>query len=250
MSISTETAGSEENPTIIFVHGAGGSAATWFMQLKSLSSDFHVVAIELNGHGKSPNRNEKDTTESYLADIKEIVSKYPESVLAGHSMGGMLSQLFALNFPDMIRGIILIGTGAKLRVHPTIFDMLENNFDQYVNAAASFMFYEDTSKELIEASKVEIRKCKPTIISRDFAACNQFNIMDSVTMIAVPALILVGEQDVMTPVKYSEYLRDKIPNSKLHIIKKAGHSVMLEKPEELNAHIKDWMSTITQGNSF
>ena len=244
MSINVERAGNEDAPVIIFVHGAGGSSATWFMQLRGLSNDFHIVALELNGHGISPDRFEDNTTESYLADIYEIVKQYEKPVLAGHSMGGALSQLFALKHPEMISGIILIGTGAKLRVIPVIFDMLDNNFEEYVDAIGNFMFFEETSAELIEASKIEIRKCKPSIISRDFAACDVFNIMDVLSDILLPSLILVGKQDLMTPAKYSNYLHEKLPNSTLHVIDNAGHSVMLEQPRKFNSYIKEWMSTL------
>ena len=244
MTINVETRGDSDAPVIIFIHGSGGSAATWFMQLKGLSKDFHVVAIELNGHGKSPDQSASNTTDSYLADIEQIVSKYNRPVIGGHSMGGMLAQLFALKHPDLIGGIILVGTGARLRVAQFIFDTLDNNFDEYVEGAGNFMFHEDASKDLIDASKYEIRKCNPVVIRRDFAACNEFDIMDRVSEISLPTLILVGGQDIMTPVKYSEYLHDKISNSTLHVIEKAGHSVMLERFEEFNSHVKDWMESL------
>ena len=244
MSINVDRAGDEDAPVIIFVHGSGGSSATWFMQLKGLSNDFHIVAIELNGHGNSPDRADENTMESYLTDIDGIITQYEKPVLAGHSMGGALSQLYALRHPEKISGIILIGTGAKLRVFPLIFDMLENNFEGYVEAVGSYMFCEETSTELIEASKNEIRKCKPGIINRDFAACNNFDIMEMISDISLPALILVGEQDLMTPVKYSNYLHEKLPNSTLHVIENAGHSVMLEQPGQFNAHVKEWMNAL------
>ncbi len=244
MPIYVERAGDEDAPVIIFVHGAGGSAATWFMQLKGLSNDFHIIALELNGHGKSPDLSKENTIESYLTDIDEIVTQYEKPVLAGHSMGGALSQLYALRHSDKIEGIIIIGTGAKLRVAPLIFDMLENNFEGYVDAAGSFMFCEETSAELIEASKIEIRKCKPSIINRDFAACDGFDVMEMISDISLPALILVGEKDIMTPVKYSKYLHEKLPNSTLHVIENAGHSVMLEQSVQFNAYIKEWMNAL------
>jgi len=243
MVVHTVTKGDLSKPPIIFIHGAGGSSATWIMQLRQLSSEFHIVAIDLNGHGMTPDKSESNTTESYLSDIEEVVRKFDRPVLAGHSMGGMLSQLFVLKFPELVSGIILIGTGAKLRVAQFIFDALENNFDAYVESTGNFMFDENASEELIEASKKEIRKCKPSIIYRDFEACNQFDIMDKVSKISVPTLILVGNQDIMTPVKYSEYLHEKIPHSTLHTIDKAGHSIMLEQAETFNAKIIEWMKS-------
>ena len=106
------------------------------------------------------------------------------------------------------------------------------------------MFDEHASEELREASKKEIRKCKPSIIHRDFIACNEFDIMDKVSDISVPTLILVGNQDVMTPAKFSEYLHDRIPKSTLYTIDRAGHSVMLEQADEFNTRIKEWMRSI------
>ena len=244
MSVNFEDTGDPENTTIIFVHGAGGSAATWFMQLKGLSSDYHVVAIELNGHGKSPDRAEEDSVHSYLHDIHEVISKYDKPILAGHSMGGALTQLYALNHPEYLSGIILVGTGAKLRVTPMVFNLLDNDFEGYVEAVGNFMFHEDASEEMIEASKHEVRKCPPQIIHRDFELCDKFDIMDKVSQIKIPTLILVGDADMMTPVKYSTYLKDKIEDSVLHVIEGAGHSVMLEKFGVFNELIANWMRDI------
>ncbi len=241
MSVHCEETGDPGKKTIIFVHGAGGSAATWFMQLRGLSSNYHVVAIELNGHGKSPDRAEEDSVHSYLHDIHKVVSKFDKPILGGHSMGGALTQLYSLAHPENLSGIILVGTGAKLRVTPLVFDLLENNFDGYVEAIGSFMFHENTSNEVIEASKHEVRKCPANIISRDFELCDNFDIMDKVSQIGLPTLIIVGDGDAMTPIKYSTYLHEKIKGSVMHVIRTAGHSVMLEQFGIFNEYVTDWV---------
>jgi pimeloyl-ACP methyl ester carboxylesterase len=245
MSLNYEEAGDPTKKTIVFVHGAGGSSATWFMQLRGLSSDYHVVAIELNGHGLSPNRDEEDILHSYLHDIHEVVTKFEKPFLAGHSMGGALTQLYALNHPENLGGIILVSTGARLRVNPMVFNLLDNDFEGYVEAVGNFMFHEDTSEEMIEASKHEVRKCPVQIIRRDFELCDKFDIMETVSQINVPALILVGEDDVMTPMKYSAYLKDKIAGSIMQVIEAAGHSVMLEQFGVFNELIVNWVNSIT-----
>ena len=241
MSVNIEEIGNPEDRSIIFVHGAGGSAATWFMQLRGLSIDYHVVAIELNGHGKSPDRAEKDIVHSYLHDIHEVVAKFDKPILAGHSMGGALTQLYALNHSENLCGIILVGTGARLRVSPIVFDLLDNDFEGYIKSLGHFMFHEDTSEEMIEASKHEVRKCPASIIRRDYDLCNNFDIMEKVSQIKLPTLIIVGEEDFMTPVKYSKYLHDKIEGSVIHVIKTGGHSVMLEQSGSFNRLIADWV---------
>lgn len=244
MSVNYEEAGDPAKKTIIFVHGAGGSSATWFMQLRGLSSDYHIVTLELNGHGKSPDRSEEDIFHSYLHDIHEVVTNFDRPFIAGHSMGGALTQVYALNHPENLSGIILVGTGAKLRVTPIVFNLLENDFDGYVEAVGNFMFHEDTSEEMIEASKHEVRKCPPQIIHRDFELCDKFDIMDKVAKIKSPTLILVGDADMMTPVKFSTYLKDKIEGSVMHVIEGAGHSVMLEKFGVFNELIANWVKEL------
>ncbi|MFW9808543.1 MAG: alpha/beta fold hydrolase [Candidatus Thorarchaeota archaeon] len=244
MQINYDEMGDPTKKTIIFVHGAGGSAATWFMQLRGLSDDYHVVAIELNGHGGSTDRAEQDIRRSYLEDIHEIVSQFSKPVLGGHSMGGALTQLYALTNPDNLSGIILVGTGAKLRVTPIVFDLLENNFEGYVEAIGNFMFHDDTSTEIIDASRKEVMKCPAEIISRDFKMCDNFDIMESVSKIKLPTLIIVGEGDVMTPIKYATFLHEKIEGSEMHVISSAGHAVMLEQSSIFNKYVKNWIEKL------
>jgi pimeloyl-ACP methyl ester carboxylesterase len=244
MSINFEEMGDSTKKTIIFVHGAGGSAATWFMQLRGLSSDFHIVAVELNGHGKTPDREEEDILHSYLHDVHEVVSKYEKPVLAGHSMGGALTQLYALNHPEQLAGIILVGTGAKLRVTPVVFESLDNDLEIYVNLTGQFMFHENTSEDIKEASMHEVRKCPVNIIRRDFELCDKFDIMDKVSLIRLPTMIIVGDSDIMTPVKYSSYLQEHIEGSTLKVIEGAGHAVMLEQSTVFNRHIQEWVNSL------
>jgi pimeloyl-ACP methyl ester carboxylesterase len=240
MKINVERAGPNDGHDIVLVHGAGGSAATWFMQLKGLGDVFRVHALELNGHGESEDRNESDTRHAYLEDVDSVTSEISRPILGGHSMGGALTQLYALSHPNSVSGIVLIGTGARLRVAPGIFDLLENDFDTYVQALGGFMFDSRADPRLIEASRVEASRCSPEVISRDFRMCDEFDIMREVSHISVPALVIVGESDVMTPPKYSQFLADSIEGAELRIIPEAGHAVMLEQPGMVNSAIKEW----------
>lgn len=244
MTVHYEESGTSNDETIIFVHGAGGSSATWTMQLRGLSTRMHVISIDLNGHGATALRRERDVFDSYLHDIQSVVSLFPKPILAGHSMGGALTQSFALQHPELLRGIVLAGTGSKLRVSPAIFEMLENDFERYVKAVAQFMFDESTSQEIVSASQAEVRKCPVEVITRDFAVCDSFNLMGRVNEIKLPALIIVGESDQMTPVKYSQYMHQQIQNSKLEVLPQAGHAVMLEQAGRFNETLLDWVPSL------
>jgi pimeloyl-ACP methyl ester carboxylesterase len=159
-------------------------------------------------------------------------------------MGGALTQLYTLEKSTELRGIILVGTGARLRVNPMIFNLLENDFEGYVNAVGEFMFHSDTDETIKEASKAEVRKCPASIIHKDFGFCNEFDIMENVSDINLPALVIVGENDVMTPTKYSKFLVDRIKGSQMHIVPNAGHSVMLEQWEFFNDIAVKWYQNL------
>jgi pimeloyl-ACP methyl ester carboxylesterase len=244
MQVHYEERGNKNLRPIIMIHGAGGSSATWFMQHKGLSENLHVIALDLNGHGRTQDRSDENIVDSYLQDIDSVASQYEKPILAGHSMGGALAQLYALQNSDKLNGLVLVATGAKLRVANMVFDLLDTDFEGYLSAVEEFMFHKNTSKDLIEASVAEVRKCSVPVIRRDFELCNAFNIMDRQKEIQIPTLIIVGAQDMMTPVKYSQYLHSQIENSKLLVIENAGHMVMLEQSSKVNQEILSWANNL------
>ena len=85
----------------------------------------------------------------------------------------------------------------------------------------------------------------PAVMLSDFLCCDKFDIMEKVHQIKLPTLIICGESDVMTPVKYASYLGAKIANSKVVIVPGAGHFVLAEKPEVVNKAIGDFLAGIS-----
>jgi pimeloyl-ACP methyl ester carboxylesterase len=264
LKVHIDESGKKNQVTMIYVHGAGGSSKVWSMQLSeralgtgtssvspprgtqriqpnALALKTHQIALDLNGHGRTPDRRPSDVTESYLEDIDAVVSSCKKPILVGHSMGGALSQLYALKSPGKLGGLVLVGTGARLKVAQMIFDFLDKDPNAYFNAMPKFMFDESTPKTVIEASQAEARKCSVPTIRRDFEVCNAFDLMQEVSRITMRSLIIVGDSDVMTPVKYANYLHEKIAGSELRTIPQAGHAVMLERPSQFNTAIIDWL---------
>jgi pimeloyl-ACP methyl ester carboxylesterase len=84
-------------------------------------------------------------------------------------------------------------------------------------------------------------KIGPVVLLSDFLCCDKFDIMTRVQDIKVPTLIICGTEDIMTPPKYSEFLAAKIPGSKHVLVEGAGHSIALEKPDEVNKVIREWL---------
>ncbi len=227
---------------IIFIHGSGGNSHTWKNQLAKLDTIYNLIAIDLPSHDQSDNFSEL-SLELYVDVVKNLVKtlKLKEVVLAGHSLGGAVIQSYYFKYPDEVSALILIGTGARLRVSPIILTSLQNNFQEFLEGLPIGAFYRRTSKEIINEYMTETSKTDPQVTYRDFKICDEFDVMDKMSLIDVPSLIICGNEDRLTPPKYSKFFHEKLKISELIIIDKASHMVMLEKPEELNQAIKEFI---------
>ena len=235
-----------EGPALLLVHGSGGDHTVWGHQLQGLKTHFTVAALDLNGHGKSAHRDGDALTE-YAADVQAVMDQLERpTVVIGHSLGGAVAQTLALQRPSSLRGIGLIATGGKLRVHPDLLATIDRDLDEAADVLAQWLFSESASDDLREKARTQMKANGQAELARDFRACDAFNLLDRLHQIDAPALVIVGEQDRMTPMKYSEHLREAIPNAYLRVIEGAGHMVMLERPDVLNDAITDFMDQLEE----
>lgn len=237
-----EIRASGKSKALIFIHGSGGNLNTWKNQF-GLDVNYDIVALDLPSHDKSENFPNL-SLDMYVEVVHQLINNlgYESVILCGHSLGGAIIQQYYFTYPEDISGLILCNTGGKLRVAPLIFDSLKNNYAKFLADLPAGAFYRTTPKELIELYIKETSKISAEVTYTDFKICDGFDVLNKLDTIEIPCLIIVGKQDQLTPVKYSEFFHDKIKNSELHIINKAGHLVMLEKPTEFNQAIKDFIT--------
>jgi pimeloyl-ACP methyl ester carboxylesterase len=153
--------------------------------------------------------------------------------------------MFALLYPDDLEALVLVGTGARLRVKPEILTGIENRFEATVRLINDYAFSNKAPRELIQRGVETMLKTSPGVLLGDFTSCDQFDIMEQVANIQVPTLVLCGSDDLLTPPKYSQYLAKKIKNAKLDIIDGAGHMVMIERPEEFNRSVREFLKAVS-----
>jgi len=229
---------------IILVHGSGGCGDIWRYQTDYFP-DSHAVNLPGHPHNQIPESVE-ECVEWLNKYIKE--KGFKDVVLAGHSFGGAIVLMYALKYPQELKGIIIIGSGAKLRVdHSTYLAPCEEAIkgDPHRWHEMIEEMYRltpaDYGREIIEKQKA----IGPAVMLNDFLCCDKFDIMDRVHEIKLPALIICGESDVWTPVKYANYLGAKITNSRVVIVPQSGHFVFAEKPEVVNKAIEDFVKALS-----
>lgn len=231
--------------TIFFVHGSGGSHQMWIPQMEYLSLKYNTVAINLPGHGLGERKGET-TIAGYVKAVQDLIVglDLKRVVLAGLSMGGAIAQEFALIYPEKLSAIILFSTGAKLKVMPGIFEILRNNFEGYISFLPQFAFANSTPLEIIAPALEQARKCNPEVIYGDFEACDKFDLRARVKEIKIPCLIFSGTEDKLTVPKYQDYLHEQIQGSKLIRFENAGHLLNLEKLQEVNKSIEEFIDSL------
>ncbi len=232
----------ESKNVIIFIHGSGESSYTWKEQMENLNISYNLIAIDLPSHINSDEFSGL-SLDLYVDVIRHLIKSlnYDNVILCGHSLGGAITQQYYFTYPKEISGLILCGTGGRLRVAPIILNSLRTNYQEFLDSLPAGIFYRKTPRELIDNYVQETSKIKAEVTYEDFKICDNFDTIDKTDSIEVPCLIIVGNQDKMTPVKFSQFFLDKIKNSDLNVINDAGHMVMLEKPSEVNKSIENFI---------
>ena len=229
-----------DQPTLIFIHGAGGDKKQWHYQYEYFrTKGFGVLALSLPGHGKT-HHSPSNSISDYAKEVYLLIShlKLRNFVLIGHSMGGGICLSYVLAFSSLLpTKLILIGTGAKLNVAPVFFELLDSDFNQALRLMGKFSYATATSVDIKQINQDILAKNGPEILIQDLKACQQFDVRDRLEEITIPSLIISGEEDNMTPLKFSEFLHQKLTNSQLVRVPDAGHFVFQEASNETNNYI-------------
>ena len=235
---------------LVLVHGFLGSTDMWRPQIKYFQDKYRIFAPALPGFGKSNKLKSTDSIENMANTILEVLdSKHIDKFyLLGHSMGGMIVQEMAKIAGEKILKLICYGTGPRGDI-PGRFETIDQSRDKLkINGlkntayriAKTWFIEEDRAKYFYlceEAGK------QTTVEAADngLVAMKNWNGVKNLQNIKNKTLIVWGEQDKAYNLNQVETLNDNIPNSRLKIIKGCSHNVHLEKPDEFNITVEEFL---------
>ncbi|MBT3558343.1 MAG: alpha/beta fold hydrolase [Rhodospirillales bacterium] len=252
--------------TIVLIHGLSEERSAWKRQIAFLSDHMNVVAYDVRGFGSSPVGAGNGTVHQMADDLAQIVSAQDGSnggtgsvYLCGFSMGGVISQRFALDFPDLCSGLILIASSCVVG-HPgaefftqRLSDVEAGGLDT-LNATntsdARGCFAPD--KESNEPLIAEYQKLRTEAVrdvngylnaGRAMLRLNTEPMIQDLGAIQHPTLVIAGELDPFCPPRASEMITDGIPSAEMCVIPAVGHCLHWEEPDVTNNLIKEFVDT-------
>jgi pimeloyl-ACP methyl ester carboxylesterase len=259
-----------EGDVIIFIHGLGSYLPAWRKNIDSLKSDYRCIAIDLPGYGKSSKLPHSGKMTYYASVVKEFADKLglKEVTLAGHSMGGQISMIAGLNYPDLVKNIILIApagfekfTEGQKQWFRNVMTLegVKNTMaeDIQTNLAVNFYNMPDDAEFMI-IDRIAMRSADDfehycyAVVQSVNGMVNE-PVIDLLPKISQPTLIIFGENDNLIPNRFlnpgktkkiADIGKGKIPDSQLIMVKKAGHFVQFEKPEEVNGAIRQFLKQV------
>lgn len=225
---------------LVFIHGSGACGDVWHYQKQHFRD---ADTLDLPGH---PAGILCTSIEEYSDWLHEYMRgrKYENVVLAGHSLGGGIALMHAYKYPQDLKAIILVGSGARLRVLPLIIDTIKNKLDDVDGWMKEFVdpLYATVDEKVLRLLMPKLRAVGPAAQLNDFLCCDKFDIMDKVSGIGLHVHCIVGDQDNMTPPKYAQYLVKSMPHCGMTVIEGATHLGFLEKPEQVNKAIEGFLT--------
>jgi pimeloyl-ACP methyl ester carboxylesterase len=219
-------------PAVILIHGAGGNHLYWPPEIRRMQGQ-RLYALDLPGHGKSEGIGRQS-----IADYARCVQVFMDSlkihkaVFVGHSMGGAVALWLGIHNPSRTLGLGLVGTAPRLRVSSELLfnSSTPATFPLAVKAAVDQAFSAQVDPRTKELAAQRMSEVRFSVLNGDFQACNVYDESNLLGRVKAPTLIICGTEDKLTPLRYSQAMRERIKKSLLQAVDGAGHNVMLEQP--------------------
>lgn len=234
-----------QGPPLILLHGLGSSRNDWLMQLMVLVPRYRTVAVDLRGHGHSPKPPGPYRMALLAADVARLMTRldaHPAHVV-GISLGGAVAQQLALDFPGLVRSLILVNTAARfissdrrqrLMGVRRLAGVYLGGMDRTAQAVADRLFPRPEQAALRHETAQRIAANDVRAYRATLWAIARFDVRERLPEIHCPTLVVAGDEDSTVPLASKRLLAERIPGSRLEIIAASGHATPVDQPEAFN----------------
>ncbi|MCX7878317.1 MAG: alpha/beta hydrolase [Ignavibacteria bacterium] len=251
--------GEVKEKTIIFIHAFPLTEEMWKPQTEALRGEFRVITYDLRGFGKSDYGDGHFTIDMHVGDLISIIDtlNINKPVICGLSMGGYIVLRAIELYQNRFSGAILACTKseadnnpAKIKRSDQMVLLKSGRKDEFTES-----FVNSALSEVSISSKTEVVEFIKKIISEQkvesicaglMSLAARTDTTDSLEKIDIPLLIISGREDRLVPPEFSKILYGKTKNSEIVVINECGHFPNLEKPDEFNKSVRDYMNEVFQ----
>jgi 3-oxoadipate enol-lactonase len=241
-------------PAVVLLHGFPFDRSMWRGQVERLSNDFRVIAPDLRGHGETPAAGDASTMEELAEDVVALLDELnvPRVVLCGLSMGGYVALALYRAHPERVRTLVLADTRPQADTEEARRAREENArraLSEGMRPIADAMLPKLLSARTREGAPEVVARVREMMLKvspegaaaalRGMAARRDQT--ELLSKIDVPALVVVGSEDAVTPPAEAEAMRERIEGSRLVRIEGAGHVSNIERPEEFDRALAEFL---------
>ena len=243
-------------PPLVLVHGFPLDSRMWESQVNALSDRWCVIAPDLRGFGQSKSES-AFTLESLADDLHALLGSIRAlpCVLAGLSMGGYTALAYARKYPADLRGLVLVDTKSEPDTpegkegRQKMIDLVRKEGSRSVaDQMLPKMLAKDAAEQRpqqAQALRRLMEACPPKTIEHALAAMrDRPDRTAELGSIRVPALVLVGESDAITPPAGAEKMAKAIPGAQYVMVRGAGHMSPMEQPEQVNRALRAFLEKV------
>lgn len=236
---------------LVLIHGVGADLESWTEATRAVVGRFSVIRADLRGHGQS-DRITDCSIDDFVEDVADLLrtTNHTKVNLVGFSLGGLIAQHFALKYPERINRLILVSTVAqrtaeeRTRVLQRAAILKDDGIESIVAAAENRWFTDEYKAAHPDRVERRLAELKANDHKSYTAAYTVFATADeniAFEKIKAPTLIVTGENDVGSNPRMARLLHESIAGSKLEILPKLRHSVLIESPDQIGSLILDFL---------
>ena len=242
LDLDCRTGGDPDADAIVLLHGLGCTWRIWSRQIPAFAAGRRVIAINSRGSGASDLGKSEVQISDMAADVHALLShlEIPRAVVMGLSMGGMVAMQHALDFPNDVSRLLVVGSSSGLpeSLRPVADEqrrfIAEHGMADIARSRMSAAFGEDSDPELRRWAEEMIAAIDLTSYRAQSVAAFEFDARERLSELQVPVDVVHGENDKSLPLLLGQATHEGISGSKLHVIEGAGHFPNVESPKAFN----------------